>query len=128
MIPYAYHMGRRVALVRLGLTKMAAVPPQVLKAVQSTGSYLKPGRSFSIMGGEGGALSKDLMARMSGKSVPGYEQRFTTEADKLWEARHLLGKGAPRAPSVPALQTGPVPTGTVASSPAAKRQTPLPVS
>lgn len=139
MTLYAYLAGQWLASDRLGLTKMAAIPKAVLEAAEATGSFLGRGgggKSWSLMGGEGGALSKDLMARMSGKQVPGYGERAAVEAEKLLSAQHrgaeaIYGPGQNPMTMHPVVRgtpkpmaEGPVPMGTVAARPSAKAALP----
>lgn len=84
----AYTAGRWALLHQLGLTKTAAVPPEVLEAIKATGSLTAPakagiGKSWSLMGGEGGKMTRELQARMQGASNPEYTRKFLEEADKL---------------------------------------------
>jgi len=153
MTPYAYLAGQWAAVDRLGLTKLAAVPKAVLEAAEATGSFLghegaAGGKTWSLMGGEGGALTPELMGRISGKMTAPqaelYAQRMGQEVDKLMGARdkgfNALFKEKPPASPPSSLtprprserwydsrgRSGAVPKGTVGERPMAMIRPPDP--
>lgn len=91
MTTHAYMLGQHIALARCGLTKTAAIPSEVLQAIKATKDYYAPvkaglGKNWSLMGGEGGQMTQELMERMQGVVKPEYNQKFLAEADKLLQA------------------------------------------
>lgn len=76
------------------LRKLAAVPQAALDAVRRTGSLVVPhGGSWSLMGGPGGTMSRELAGRIKGTLTGPQLKKYTATASR--RADELLQHARP---------------------------------